>query len=104
MNHLTDTEILASIQRTTHPTVQRIVWMGENRDLILLPVVESAMFVAGAVPPPLAGYTSRDVCHLDHIIHHYHQNHQNGVMTCRYGVVNDTVYLSLIAEDVEPTQ
>ena len=101
MNHFTDAEILAAIQRNTHQNAQRVVWAGEGRDLILLPVVESATFVFGAVPPPLAGYTSRDECHLDHIVHHHHQD---GSTTWRYGVVNDTVYLSLIAEDVEPAQ
>jgi len=95
-----DAELLSAIQRTTHPNAQRIVRMSEGRDLMLLPVVESATFVAGE-PPPLAGYTSRDVCRLDHIVHHHHQN---GSTTWRYGVVNDTVYLSLIAEDVEPAQ
>ena len=99
MNHF-NAELLSAIQRTTHPTAQRIVRISENRDLILLPVVEPVTFAAGE-PPPFAGYTNRDECRLDHIIHHHHQN---GATTFRYGVVNDTVYLSLIAEDVEPAQ
>ena len=82
MNHLTDAEILAAIQRTTHPNVQRVVWTADGRDFILL---------SGMV----------DVLHLPCILHH---THQSGATTFRYGVVNDTVYLSLIAEDVEPTQ
>jgi hypothetical protein len=83
MNHLTDAEILAAIQRTTHPAVQRVVWMAEGRDFILLP---------GSDVEPLR---------LSCLLHH---THQNGATTYRYGVVNDTAYLSLIAEDVEPTQ
>jgi hypothetical protein len=39
-----------------------------------------------------------DVLHLPCILHH---THQSGATTFRYGVVNDTVYLSLIAEGVE---
>ena len=82
MNHLTDTEILAAIQRTTHPSAQRVVWMGENRDFILLRDMV-------------------DVLRLPCLLRH---THKDGETRCRYGVVNDTVYLSLIAEDVEPTQ
>jgi hypothetical protein len=83
MKHLPDAEILAAIQRTTHPNVQRVVWMAEGRDFILLP---------GSDVEPL---------HLPCLLHH---THKDGGVMCRYGVVNDTVYLSLIAEDVEPAQ
>jgi hypothetical protein len=82
MNHLTDAEILAAIQRTTHPNVQRIVWMADGRDFILLRDMVDAL-------------------HLPCLLRH---THQDGETRCRYGVVNDTVYLSLIAEDVEPAQ
>ena len=79
MNHLTDTEILAAIQRTTHPNAQRVVWAGENRDFILLRDMV-------------------DVLRLPCLLRH---THKNGETRWRYGVVNDTVYLSLIADDVE---
>jgi hypothetical protein len=82
MNHLADAEILAAIQRTTHPNVQRIVWMAEGRDFILLKGME-------------------DVLRLPCLLRH---THKDGEIRCRYGVVNDTVYLSQVAEDVEPTQ
>jgi hypothetical protein len=83
VNHFTDAEVLAAIQRNTHPNAQRVVWMAEGRDFILLP---------GSDVEPLR---------LSCIMHHHHQN---GSTTWRYGVVNDTVYLSQVAEDVEPTQ
>jgi hypothetical protein len=79
MNHLPDTELLAAIQRTTHPNAQRVVWAGEGRDFILL-------------------RNMVDVLHLPCLLCH---THKNGETRCRYGVVNDIVYLSLIAEDVE---
>jgi hypothetical protein len=79
MNHLSDAEILAAIQRTTHPNAQRVVWMAEGRDFILLRGMEKVR------PLPC-------------VLHH---THQDGATTFRYGVVNDIVYLSQVAEDVK---
>jgi hypothetical protein len=56
--------------------------MAEGRDFILLKGME-------------------DVLRLPCLLRH---THKDGETRCRYGVVNDTVYLSLIAEDVEPAQ
>jgi hypothetical protein len=84
--------ILSAIQTSTHPDAQRLVWMDVNQDCVEVPVVEEFSFVDSFVHEETPLIT--EVCHLDHIL----QLHQTPVITCRYGVVRDTVYLSKVAD------